>query len=70
MWQPVFLRAGGDVAIRYPCVASHVDTATLASADLTVGTLLRNWSKADAELQPQVDAARRHWIVASETAPR
>ena len=44
LWQPVFLRAGGDVGIEYPQVVSRVDTATLASADLTVGTLLRNWS--------------------------
>jgi exo-1,4-beta-D-glucosaminidase len=44
LWQPVSLSAEGDVAIRYPQVISHVDTATLSSADLTVGTLLRNWS--------------------------
>lgn len=44
LWHPVFLNATGDVAIRYPQVSSRVDTATLASADLTVGTLLRNRS--------------------------
>ncbi|HEX7018698.1 MAG TPA: hypothetical protein VF159_01700, partial [Gemmatimonadaceae bacterium] len=44
LWQPVYLSAGGDVAIRYPEVVSHVDSATLARADLIVGTLLRNWS--------------------------
>lgn len=44
LWQPVFLRAVSDVAIQYPHVISHVDTPNLASADLTVGALLRNWS--------------------------
>jgi len=42
LWQPVFVSARGDVAIEYPEVVSHVDTATLRSADLTVVTGLRN----------------------------
>lgn len=41
LWQPAFLSASGDVVIRHSQVISHVDT-TLSSADLTVGTLLRN----------------------------
>ena len=36
LWQPVWLTASGDVALRYPMVSSRVDTATLKSADLTV----------------------------------
>ncbi|HEX9383087.1 MAG TPA: hypothetical protein VF908_06780, partial [Gemmatimonadaceae bacterium] len=42
LWQPVFVSASGDVTVRYPEVVSHVDTATLRSADLTVVTELRN----------------------------
>jgi exo-1,4-beta-D-glucosaminidase len=42
LWQPVFVSANGDVTVRYPEVVSHVDTATLHSADLTVVTELRN----------------------------
>jgi exo-1,4-beta-D-glucosaminidase len=42
LWQPVFVSASGDVTVRYPEVMSHVDTATLRSADLTVVTELRN----------------------------
>ena len=42
LWQPVWLSTTGDVAVRYPVVVSHVDTATLRSADLTVITELRN----------------------------
>lgn len=42
LWHGVRLSASGDVVIRYPHVASRVDTATLARADLTVGALLRN----------------------------
>jgi exo-1,4-beta-D-glucosaminidase len=42
LWHRVRLSASGDVVIRYPHVASRVDTATLARADLIVGALLRN----------------------------
>jgi len=42
LWQPAYLSASGDVVIRYPAVVSHVDTTTLRSAELTVGTDLRN----------------------------
>lgn len=42
LWHEVYLSASGDVVIRYPQVISRVDTASLNSADLTVGTLLRN----------------------------
>ncbi|HXE82766.1 MAG TPA: beta galactosidase jelly roll domain-containing protein, partial [Gemmatimonadales bacterium] len=42
LWQPVWLSTTGDVVVRYPEVASHVDTATLRSADLTVTAELRN----------------------------
>lgn len=44
LWQPVWLTTTGDVVVRYPLVSSHVDTATLRSADLTVATELRNLS--------------------------
>ena len=44
LWQPAYLRSSGDVVVRYPEVVSHVDTATLRSADLTVVTGLRNLS--------------------------
>ena len=44
IWQPAWLAASGDVVIRYPAVISHVDTASLKSADLTVVTDLRNLS--------------------------
>ena len=42
LWKPVYLVSTGDVAIRHPFVVSHVDTATLRSADLTVAAQLRN----------------------------
>jgi exo-1,4-beta-D-glucosaminidase len=42
LWQPVYLSASGDVVVRSPEVVSHVDTATLRSADLTVAANLRN----------------------------
>jgi exo-1,4-beta-D-glucosaminidase len=42
LWQPAYLAASGDVAIRYPFVASRVDTPTLRSAQLTVATQLKN----------------------------
>ncbi len=42
IWQPVWLVRSGDVVIRYPQVISRVDTATLRSAELTVGANLRN----------------------------
>ncbi len=42
LWQPVYLSASGDVVVRSPAVVSHVDTATLRSADLTVVSVLRN----------------------------
>ncbi|MGH7623943.1 MAG: glycoside hydrolase family 2 protein, partial [Gemmatimonadaceae bacterium] len=42
LWQPVWLSTSGDVVVRYPEVVSHVDTATLRSADLTVMAELRN----------------------------
>ncbi len=42
VWQPAYLSASGDVVVRHPMVTSHVDTATLRSADLTVATNLRN----------------------------
>ena len=44
LWHDAYLTASGPVAVRYPQVISHIDTATLRSADLTVGTLLRNYS--------------------------
>ena len=44
IWQPVYLAASGDVVIQYPAVVSHVDTATLKSADLTVISGLKNLS--------------------------
>jgi exo-1,4-beta-D-glucosaminidase len=44
LWQPAYLTSSGDVVIRYPAVVSHVDTATLKSADLTVLAELRNVS--------------------------
>jgi exo-1,4-beta-D-glucosaminidase len=42
LWQPAYVSASGDVAVEYPEVVSHVDTAKLQSADLTVVTGLRN----------------------------
>jgi len=42
LWQPAYLSASGDVVVRSPEVVSHVDTATLRSADLTVAANLRN----------------------------
>lgn len=42
LWQPAYLAASGDVVLRAPQVISHVDTATLKSAELTVGTDLHN----------------------------
>jgi len=42
LWQPVYLSASGDVVVRYPMVASRVDTSTLHNADLTVVTDLKN----------------------------
>src|SRR5438105_10733534 len=42
LWQPAYLSASGDVIVRYPEVVSHVDTAALRSAQLTVATNLRN----------------------------
>jgi exo-1,4-beta-D-glucosaminidase len=42
LWQPVSLVTTGDVTLEYPQLVSHVDTATLRSADLTVGTNLKN----------------------------
>ena len=42
IWQPAWLVASGDIVLRYPQVISKVDAATLKSADLTVGTNLRN----------------------------
>ncbi|HEX7020861.1 MAG TPA: beta galactosidase jelly roll domain-containing protein, partial [Gemmatimonadaceae bacterium] len=44
LWQPAYLVASGDVAVRDPFVVSHVDTASLHRAELTVGTDLRNLS--------------------------
>jgi exo-1,4-beta-D-glucosaminidase len=44
LWQPVWLAASGDVRIRYPQVVTHVDTASLKSADLDVTAHLRNVS--------------------------
>ncbi len=44
IWQPLHLAATGDVTVRYPEVASRVDTATLKSADLTVLSDIRNLS--------------------------
>jgi exo-1,4-beta-D-glucosaminidase len=42
VWQPVHLSASGDVVIRYPEVASRVDTTTPDHARLTVIAELRN----------------------------
>ena len=44
LWHEVYLSASGPVVVRYPQVVSDVDTATLARADLTVHTMLRNTS--------------------------
>ncbi len=44
IWQPAFLAATGDVVVRDPLVVSHVDTATLRSAELTVAANVRNLS--------------------------
>src|SRR6185503_7924317 len=44
LWQPVWLATTGDVVVRYPQVISSIDTATLKSADLTIGTDVRNLS--------------------------
>src|SRR5581483_6602140 len=44
LWQPVYVVTTGDVVLRYPHVVSRVDTATLGSADLTIGTDLVNLS--------------------------
>ncbi|HEX9109171.1 MAG TPA: hypothetical protein VF832_18115, partial [Longimicrobiales bacterium] len=44
LWHEAWLSASGDVVLRHAHVVSRVDTATLASADLTVGTELRNLS--------------------------
>ncbi|MFL5562468.1 MAG: glycosyl hydrolase 2 galactose-binding domain-containing protein [Gemmatimonadaceae bacterium] len=42
IWQPAWLAASGDVVVRDPMVTSHVDTASLRSADLTVAADLVN----------------------------
>nr|OLE58255.1 MAG: hypothetical protein AUG74_17295 [Bacteroidetes bacterium 13_1_20CM_4_60_6] len=42
IWQPAYLASSGDVVIQYPAVLSHVDSASLKSADLTVVSGLRN----------------------------
>ena len=46
LWQPVYLATTGDVIVRYPHVASHVDTVTLHRADLTIGADVKNLSSA------------------------
>ena len=42
LWHDAYLSASGDVVVRDPQVVSRVDTATLRSAELTVGAELRN----------------------------
>jgi exo-1,4-beta-D-glucosaminidase len=42
IWQPAYLASSGDVVIQYPAVTTHVDSASLKSADLTVVSGLRN----------------------------
>ena len=42
IWQPAWLAASGPVVVRDPQVVSHVDTASLQSADLTVAADLVN----------------------------
>lgn len=44
IWQPVHLAATGDVTVRYPEVASHVDTSSLKRAELTVAGDVKNLS--------------------------
>lgn len=44
LWQPVYLASSGDVVVQYPEVVSHVDTASLRSADLTVIAAVKNLS--------------------------
>jgi exo-1,4-beta-D-glucosaminidase len=44
IWQPAYLASSGDVVIQYPGVISHIDTASLKSADLTVVSGLHNLS--------------------------
>ncbi|NJD11383.1 MAG: glycosyl hydrolase family 2 [Gemmatimonadetes bacterium] len=43
LWHDAYLTATGPVAVRFPYVSSSVDSATLRRAELTVGTLLRNY---------------------------
>lgn len=45
LWRPVYLRASGPVALRYPFVATHFPDASLDRADLTVEAELHNASK-------------------------
>jgi exo-1,4-beta-D-glucosaminidase len=45
LWQPVWLATTGDLVVRYPHVVSQVDTATLRSAELTVGADVKNLSR-------------------------
>ncbi len=44
IWRPVYLTASGSVALRYPHVVTRIDTATLASADLSIAVDVRNLS--------------------------
>ena len=44
LWRPVYLRASGPVALRYPLVTTHFPTASLDRADLTVEAELHNAS--------------------------
>jgi exo-1,4-beta-D-glucosaminidase len=46
IWQPAWLAASGDVVVRDPEVVSHVDTASLKSADLTVAADVVNLTDA------------------------
>ena len=45
LWRPVYLRASGPVALRYPFVATHFPDPSLDRADLTVEAQLRSTSK-------------------------
>ena len=42
IWQPAYLTATGNIDIRHPMVASHVDTSAQPRADLTVVAQLMN----------------------------
>lgn len=46
LWRPVYITTSGPVALRDPHIVTHVDTATLRRADLSISTEVRNLSAA------------------------